>query len=213
MKRVKLFSAILILAVLIVIIYLNFKEDTKSKAIFNTDRSYNIGCKLAYSLSHGLSGTDYLLQDKFIYVKDFQNQQIIKTNYKLQTLARYGSRGEGPMENLLIKGFDVDGDHYRTIDAQKNTISKISFDGKLMYTYKSKEPISAGSFIDGDAVIIKTAKDGFGREKIKFSVIDSNSVKEIDLPNVFPKKENSHWIYDGFFSKTTDRGCIYTTFF
>lgn len=213
MKRVKLFSAISILGVLIVIIYLNFKEDTKSKAIFNTDRKYNIGCKLVDSLSHDLSGTDYLLKDQFIYVKDFQNQQIIKTDYKFNTHARYGSRGEGPMENLLIRGFDVSSDHYKTIDAEKNTITKISFDGRLIYTYKSKEALSTGSFLDNDAVIIKTAKDGFGREKIKFSVIDSNSTKEIDLHNIFTVKDNSHWIYDGFFSKTTDNGCIYTTFF
>lgn len=211
LKFIVLLIALLLLSIMFFFIT---KESVESTVTFHEDRKYG---KLYLvpldTINHNYAATDYLIFNNAIFFKDFNKQQIIKTDFKGNELGRYGSKGEGPRETLLIRGFDVNSNSYATIDARKNTISRISFNDSLIYSYKPIEIVNTGCFIGNDKVITKGQVGNAEKREIRFTIVDSVQTKEINISSIFKKEKNSDWIYDGMFSKTFDNGAIYVTHF
>lgn len=214
MKYFKYIALVLIVVLIGYLSFLNFYEDEKSSTSFSRERNFDdIALDLVYEIEHTYNATDYVFSKDRIYLKDYSTQQIIQVDTNLIEINRFGKKGGGPKENLLIRAYDVGSGFYRTIDAEKNTVSKISFEDSLIYTYKPDLKIDNGAFINADSLIIKGSFGEFGNRKIQFTLLNKTIQTNIDLKFCLEDKRNSHWIYDGYFNQVENGGVIYVTYF
>lgn len=218
MSRKPYFSVIMVttgVLLLGLLFFFNYKEDSKSKPIIDQFRLYEVSLDSLFSVSYDIASTEELVFNDKIYFKDFINQQIIETNFIGDILNRYGNRGEGPGENLMIRGFNVDQNNYFTSDSRKNTLTKINFNGKIKYDFKLDFNVSSSVFIANDKVIVKGNTVENGITKISFNLIDpiNRNVKNIDLNGIFPDEDFNDFLYDGHFINSLDGGAFYLTFY
>ena len=213
MRKKKLLFIIPILA-LGIILYLNYKEDKKNEIVIKNKRTYKIDLDSSKVVNHQLSFTDELIFDNKLYLNDYSNQQIIEATLEGNEIKRYGKYGEGPKENLLIRGFNIDKDAYYTSDTRKHVVSKITFNDSLIYYYKTKSNIETSGFLSQNKIISKGAETKDNIRYLKFVLIDPENKTEHDVrvDDYFDVKlPNSEWIFDGAFTPSKDGGAFYIT--
>lgn len=205
---------VLILFILIIgfVLYSNYFEDTKEMIKTDINRKYVFDLIFEQRIEIPFASTDEFFYNNLIFFKDYANQQIIKTDLKGNILNTYGKRGEGPKENIMIRGFFADDDSYYTSDVGKNVVSKITFQDSLLYYFKPDFQIGISGFLKNDNLIIKGSKVSNQITKIAFYFINpiNDIKKEIDVSEFYATELNySDLIYDGFFGNTPDGGLIY----
>ena len=213
MRKKKLLFIIPILA-LGIILYLNYKEDKKNEIVIKNKRTYKIDLDSLKVVNHQFSFTDELIFDNKLYLNDYSNQQIIEATLEGNEIKRYGKYGEGPKENLLIRGFNIDKDAYYTSDTRKHVVSKITFNDSLIYYYKTKSNIETSGFLSQNKIISKGAETKDNIRYLKFVLIDPENKTEHDVrvDDYFDVKlPNSEWIFDGAFTPSKDGGAFSIT--
>lgn len=195
-----------------IVLYSNYFEDTRDAIKNEISRKYVHLLKFEKTIPLSIASTDEFFFNDQIFLKDYANQQIVVTDLEGKFLKTFGRRGEGPKENLLIRGFYADNYSYYTSDAQKNTISRISFQDSLLYYYKPDFQIGVSGFLQGGNVIVKGSKVQGSNTQLVFYLIDPTleTKHEIDLSGFYEvNRPYSDLIFDGFFGATPDGGLLY----
>jgi len=208
----KWYLLISLVVIIGIVLYSNYVEDTKGTIKSELSRKYVHSLKFENTFPISIASTDEFFFNNQIFLKDYANQQIVVTNLEGKTLRTYGRRGEGPKENLLIRGFYADNLSYYTSDAEKNTISRISFQDSLLYYYKPDFQIGISGFLKGGSIIVKGSKVQGSNTQLVFYLINPilETKHEIDLSDFYDvNRHYSDIIFDGFFGSTPDGGLLY----
>lgn len=210
--KIKIIVPIILIVIIGLIYYLNYKEDTKNN-VESANRTYDIELDFLYEIQHEYSFTDELIINDKIYLKDYHNQQIIETDLKGNFENIYGNQGGGPKENLMIRGFFIDELGYYTSDSQKNVISNVTFNNELIYHYKPSFHLSISGFLKSGKAIAKGNTVTEDKNTVlNFLLIDPKNESEtrIDVSNIYDLNEPySDWVYDGAFTPAADGGLFY----
>ncbi len=209
---ITLLGIIAVLLAISSVIYYNTKEDKKRSYENTGARMFTYTITPVYELPLYLPITDFIIKEDYFYLKDAANQQIIQIDKSGNIIQKWGGIGDGPKENLRIMSFDVDQQGYLTVDQEKNTVSKVSFEGDLLFYYKPDVVIEKGVFTpDAQKVITKGSKGEFGSSRLAFYAISPTEKQVVELNTLaaaFPDANISDWLYDGLITRGED-GFLY----
>jgi len=200
-KTSKLILIIPLVLVVFLILFFNFREDNERSIKFNQDRVFSKELNLikSYPMDKRYSVMRHSANN--LYFVNWGSGQIFEFNKKdLKLNKTYGSKGEGPKENLLISRFDIDDNTYSVVDTKKHTIQVVTFDDSLLYYYKYPKPLLRSSKV-GENYLFAGWDIDFNITFEKFNLLNKITTKITVDDQRFVGKEKTGLLYDGFFVK------------
>lgn len=198
----KIYSIILIAIVAIIaisILTINSYEDYSKKINMIGERIFNKELieKESFEIDKSL-----VLMEKFdqsLYFSSWSDAVIYRYNINNgEFIEQIGNKGEGPKENLLISGYEVNDSSYFTIDDRKYSLQHVSLEDSLIYFYKHPKRIIRAVKMKNKYLFLDWDSD-YNIILDKFNLSDESIDRvSIDDAEVLETKY-SGLVYDGFF--------------
>lgn len=210
----KLIFPIILVLVVALLIYFNFRSADKNENVFSKQRTFDLNFKQLSCFPIEFTPAFAKIQNNHINVLNFNNQRIYKMDFHGNILDSLGNgKGDGPKENNHIYAYDINGDHYFTFDVVKQSINKVGFDNELMEYYTDSLRIENIIHITGNEFLATYMNND---QSLSFRVLDigDRSNKKLSKADgIFPKVPHAYWVYEGRFFKNKNSDLIYLTFY
>lgn len=131
-----------------------------------------------------------------IYGYDFFEKSIVRLDNNYSVLAKMGSFGVGPKENLLVRNFEIiENEKIAVFDVEKNTFKIQDFYDSVYFYRKFDYNILNGAYLDSVVIVSKfSEKNSMGFD---FFNLNTFEYTPIDPLNKLFNEDYSGLIYEG----------------
>lgn len=137
-------------------------------------------------------------------ISNLDLQQIVELDTVGNLVATYGNYAAGSDSSyfLMIIGWGVDQNGIYVADAEKRTLSLLSFDNTIASSFKIRFPIVRADYLGNDEFIVKSF-DSIQIDQDKFINVSLSEQRVNLINNLLPSIENGDFVLDGFFIKNS----------